>query len=454
MARKIRSPLESRTSRDGLPVGKRVHWQTLSRGKLSLGYRRRRRAEPGEWLRRVYAGTDDAGIGHYRQNVIGEADDRDEADGVRVLNYEQAQERAWGQDRPTGPLTVRMAIEHYIEFMRSRGRDPKDTEQRAQAHIIPFLGDELVEDLTPEQLRKWHSSYAEKAAWVRIKKGDARKPRTAPTDDESIRRRRSSANRLLTILKAALNHAFAEGRVTSNAAWTGKRVAPFKGVDAPRLRYLTIAESVRLVNACEPSFRLLVRAALETGARYSELARLRVHDFNPDVGTVHVRRSKSGKERHISLTDEGAAFFRDVTLGRAGDELIFRNRGRVQRTYEGERERLRRAGKPADKIEVDDPGDWRKGEQGRQMAEAVGRAKIKPAIGFHGLRHTYASQCAMNGMPLLILAKNLGHRDTSMVERHYAHLAPSHIAQSIREYAPKFGFEPERGGVRPLRLKR
>jgi len=38
----------------------------------------------------------------------------------------------------------------------------------------------------------------------------------------------------------------------------------------------------RLINASEPDFRLLVQAALQTGARYSELARLTVSDFNPE----------------------------------------------------------------------------------------------------------------------------------------------------------------------------
>ena len=38
-------------------------------------------------------------------------------------------------------------------------------------------------------------------------------------------------------------------------------------------------------------------------------------------------------------------------------------------------------------------------------------------------------------------AKNLGHSDTRMVERHYGHLAPSFIADAIRAAAPKFGAE-------------
>jgi integrase len=57
------------------------------------------------------------------------------------------------------------------------------------------------------------------------------------------------------------------------------------------------------------------------------------------------------------------------------------------------------------------------------------------------LRHTWASLSVMSGVPLLVVAKNLGHADTRMVERHYGHLAPSYIADAIR--AGKFGFTPD-----------
>ena len=39
----------------------------------------------------------------------------------------------------------------------------------------------------------------------------------------------------------------------------------------------------------------------------------------------------------------------------------------------------------------------------------------------------------------MVVAKNLGHSDTRMVERHYGHLAPSYVAESVRKHAPKFG---------------
>jgi hypothetical protein len=50
----------------------------------------------------------------------------------------------------------------------------------------------------------------------------------------------------------------------------------------------------------------------------------------------------------------------------------------------------------------------------------------------------------MNGVPPLVVAKNLGHSDTRMVEKHYGHLAPGYIVDAIRAGAPKFGFKRDR----------
>ena len=73
------------------------------------------------------------------------------------------------------------------------------------------------------------------------------------------------------------------------------------------------------------------------------------------------------------------------------------------------------------------------------MKDACERGKIDPAASFHVLRHTYASLMIMNGAPLMVVARNLGHADTRMVEKHYGHLAPSYIVDAIRAGAPRFG---------------
>ena len=49
----------------------------------------------------------------------------------------------------------------------------------------------------------------------------------------------------------------------------------------------------------------------------------------------------------------------------------------------------------------------------------------------------------MNGVPLMVIARNLGRVDTRMVEQHYGHLAPSYVAEAIRAGAPRFGTVPQ-----------
>jgi hypothetical protein len=77
---------------------------------------------------------------------------------------------------------------------------------------------------------------------------------------------------------AARNRPLTVSAVTRDSAW--RKVKPFKGVDAARLRYLTGAQARRLVNAADPDFR---QAALQTGCRYGELAPLEVWTSIPAV---------------------------------------------------------------------------------------------------------------------------------------------------------------------------
>jgi integrase len=42
-------------------------------------------------------------------------------------------------------------------------------------------------------------------------------------------------------------------------------------------------------------------------------------------------------------------------------------------------------------------------------------------------------------VPMAVIARQLGHADTRMTEKHYAHLAPSYVAQTIRENFPVLG---------------
>jgi integrase len=405
----------SRTTRTNLTPGRQAHWRTIMPGRAHLGYQRKTNAKEGRWLLRRYIPGDHETKDAYRVEALGLADDVMAADGHRVLNFEQAETKARAQiEAPACKvhrITVRRAIANYIEFKRSQGQPTEDTVSRSVAHILPVLGDVVVAELTSEQIRKWLADLAGSPALIRSKKGTEQKYKPEPIGDEAVRRRRSSANRVLTILKASLNHAYDEKHASTNDAW-GRRVKPFRDVEVARIRYLSVVEAQRLLNVCYPEFRLLVRAALETGCRYGELTRLEAHDFNPDAGTVNIRKSKSGKGRHVVLTDEGVTFFAQLTAGRPGNSLMFTRQ---------------------------DGSQWRASSQERPMKEANEGAKLSPPITFHGLRHTWASLSVMAGVPLMIVAKNLGHANTNMVEKHYGHMSPSFFTDAIRAGAPKFG---------------
>jgi integrase len=347
---------------------------------------------------------------------IGIADDNSDADGTAILTWKQAQDAARALmvqaatvQADNDSLTVRDAVENYIAWLEDNRKTAVDARYRADALILPALGDCLVSELTTDQLRTWLSNLAKTPARRRTKPGQEQRYGAVATDEESVRRRRSSANRTLTVLKAALNQVWRDEKVTSDSAW--RRVEPFEDVDAARVAYMSMAEVTRFLNAADAAFRPLARAALETGARYSELCRLRVEDFNVDSGTVAVRRTKRGKPRHVELSDDGVAFFEQHCAGREPAAPMF----------------TKADGTP-----------WGKSDQSRPMAGAVANSRIE-RVTFHGLRHTWASHATMNGVPLLVVAKNLGHADTRMVEKHYGHLAPSYTREAIRRSAPRFG---------------
>jgi integrase len=420
MARRIKdATLDSKEARRKLKARGKPYYRRIERG-LHVGYRRLRDSA-GTWVARHYVGGQS-----YEVEKIGTADDLSDADGIAILDYWQAQSQARGRmserthtaaGKSKAPLTVADAMDAYLEFLENNRKTADDARYRDQAHIRPKLGDIEVAALTAEQIRRWHADLAKSPALLRTSKGEKQRHRKPASDGEDSRRRKASANRVLTTLKGALNMAWREKpkQVPTNAEWS--RVEPFGNVDAARIRYLDVPEAKRLINACNTDFRQLVQGALQTGARYGELIRLEVADFNIDSGTLAIRQSKGGKARHVVLTDEGVSFFRQVCAGRAGNEPIFRKSSGAA---------------------------WGKSHQKQPMAEACTAASIKPPIGFHGLRHTWASLAVMAGGPLLVVAKNLGHTDTRMVEKHYGHLAPSYITDAIRKAAPRFGFKPDK----------
>lgn len=409
--------LDTAPKRRKLDASGEIAWEEIARG-VALGYR------AGWWHRRLREN------GHYLKKRFARADDDQKADGEVVLDYLQAvsavlktrtEEPAAAPKAEPATYRVRDAARDYLEWYKGARKALDHAEGTIKRYILPRLGDRLLAELTARELREWHHAIASSKARLRSVTGA--RFRTAPegTTPEEIRRRRQmTANRNLAVLKALLNRAVQENDLDIPEPW--KRVKPFAGAVRARVRFLTEAESRRLLNACGPDFRALAHAALLTGARYGSLASMRVEDFDPERGTIYVRQAKTAaSQTHVPLTAEGVALFERATAGKLGHELVF----------------ITRTGKP-----------WRRGDQGHRMREASTTAKLVPRVGFHSLKDTFVSHLVKRGVPFRIVSELTG-TSVRTLERHYSHLAESDVRAALEAHSMKLETRPAK--VRRIR---
>lgn len=400
MARSVTSKtLQTRSARLKLAPRHQPYWVLIAEG-LSLGYRRAVNSS-GKWQARLYVGEK-----KYRFKALQKADDYEDSNHVTVLTYFEAQdaarklarEAAIREHADLSQETVKDAAEEYMVWFRDNRKSISETEYIINGNMLPPLGRIILQDLTSRKIRSWMSNLANRV-------------------------RPATVNRNLQTLKAILNFAWREGMIEDDKEW--RRVKKLRVTDVAKIRFLSVEESTLLINSCAPDFRQLVRAALLTGARYGELTRLVVGDYDVGSATIFISESKSGKTRHIPLSAEGSDFFDEMTAGRVQDETLL----------------VRKDGTP-----------WRRYHQKKPLKVACERASIDPPATFHILRHTYASLLAQEGVSLQVITAALGHSETRITEQHYAHLQPSYVAESIRGSLPRF--ESQRRTVRRLRRNR
>lgn len=218
---------------------------------------------------------------------------------------------------------------------------------------------------------------------------------------------------------AALSHMF-----TVCIAWEwieyspmGKKVPKFKEPPG-RCRYLSDDERQALLKACRVSpERLLyplVVLAISTGARVGELTALRWGDVDLEKGMGILHRTKNGERRALPIKGHALDVLRDLSkIRRIDTDLIF----------------------PRE----DGNGPWPHFEAWKVARESAKLENFR----FHDLRHSAASELAMNGATLPEIAGVLGHKTLQMVKR-YAHLSDQHISDAVEKMNQKM-FAPRQG---------
>jgi integrase len=226
-------------------------------------------------------------------------------------------------------------------------------------------------------------------------------------DREAVRRSKDTANRVLSMVKALLNHALRDpaNGITEDHAW--RLVRPYHGVATPRATHFSEAQARALIDATpDKEFAELLTAGFLTGARYGELTACSVRDFDESARTLSVD-GKTGP-RTIILQPEAVSFFQTVSGKRGADEPL-----------------LKRA----------DGARWNRSHQQRRMAAALQRAGLDPAGTFYALRHSYISRAIEGEVPLNIIAENCG-TSVRIIETTYAKVLAGKRRDFIERGAP------------------
>jgi integrase len=424
MPRTAKNPnIANRTQRAKLPQLKNsaAYWHLIAEGQ-HLGYCKTG-DQQGTWRARYY--TRENGR---RFQALGSADDTVMPNGTHVLSFQQALDaanawiasvaRADGAGVRVGPYTVADAAHDWLESWRGSERGKLTATANIEKHILPTLGTIEVAKLTRIQVEHWLHAQAKKAplkvqerlaAAKKLPPSRQSKVTFDPSDPETQRKRKDSANRVFRDLRALLNRAYDNQHVGSKAPWD--TVREFESVNVAKNEYLTLDEANRFMTACAADFHHLVRAALITGCRYGELCGMKVGDYDTQLGAISLVQSKTGKMKRIFLTPEEAAFFARHIAGKQGSELMFRR---------------------ADGLA------WGKSHQQPRMETVLKAAGIERHIRFHDLRHTFATLLVMNGTSMELVADQLGHSGTRMALKHYAHFSPAFVASTVRANKPSF----------------
>ncbi len=337
------------------------------------------------------------------------ADDYEESNGAAVLAYEEAIEKARDLARAgrsanpddatsARPLTVAEAFDNYADDLRARGKDPYNA-ALGKTHVPAAILSKPVALLRSGELRKYRNGLR------KTHKG-------------------CSVNRITSPFKAALELAAREDheRIRNQAEWR-HGLAPLEDDSQPNNVVLTDDEVRRLVEAAyahDEAFGLLLELEAVSGARYSQLGRIRVRDLQIGqecrvmIPTSHKGRSKRKfEDRPFPLARAFALKLQKAAAGRAPDEpLLLKTNG----------------------------SSWKKGHEQEPFAAALTAAGVEPrtlpdgraqAVTMYALRHTSIPRRRARGVPVRAAA---AAHDTSvqMIEKTYSAFIHDHIDPILR----------------------
>ena len=165
--------------------------------------------------------------------------------------------------------------------------------------------------------------------------------------------------------------------------------------------------------------RALITVLYRGGLRLGEVLALRPKDIDGDEGTITVLRGKADRRRVVAIDPEAMAVVmrwldRHRALGISGRRTLF----------------CTLQGRPLQPSYVR-----------TMLARLAGREGIDKRVHPHGLRHTMAYELMMEGVPIPIIQKQLGHASLATTERYLQHIAPKDLIEAMTNREWRLGDE-------------
>ncbi len=332
------------------------------------------------WLIDVRVPTEDGRSCRLRRKVYGSRRKAEQwaGDIVNAARVGRLILPAAEADMPEGPrpLAFETFAWEWFETYAKPNNKPSEVvgkESTLRVHLIPFFGNLDLREFTARDVERY-----------KVEKIKTLSPKTV--------------NNHLAVLKKLFNSALDWDLLDRNPI---ARVKKLREAES-EWHFLSREDSERFLASLDGRWRPLFATLLWTGLRLGEALALRREDILWDQEKIVVRRSvfrgqfgtpKSGKPREVPMNSRLKAVLKAAAHDRS--ELVFC-------TPQGG---------------LLDPANVK-----RPFFAALKRAGL-PRIRIHDLRHSFASQLAIAGVPIKVIQELLGHQSMTMTLR-YAHLLP------------------------------
>lgn len=372
-------------------AGDEPHWQRLRQG-CYLGFRPSKKGKRGTWFARAY---DPDGNG-YRRKSLG---DYGALTGHDIFTQAKVEAEGWaelvesGGERARDMVTVRDACEAYLE--QRPGSIAKGVFRR---HVY----DDPIAKVKLDKLRRHHLR-----AWrKRLEQAPALLTRSKKGERRWKERSKSTINRDMVPLRAALGQVLKPGAPNTDAAWQ-EALKPFKGADKRRELYLDRDERRKLIEATGEEARPFVKGLCLLPLRPGALAALTARDFDKRTRSLTIGKDKNGNPRQISLPQVITDFLAAQVKNKLPAAPIFARAG-------------------------GDP--WNKDAWKYPIKEAVKAAGLPGAASAYTLRHSVITDLIRARLPILTVAQ-LSGTSVAMIERHYGHLVRDDAEEALASIA-------------------